>query len=340
MSRKKVIIFGSTGAIGTSLAEYLSNNHASWEIQAASRSPPSESSKNRLAQLNLPNVTMVQGDPEKKEEVLRLCQGCDIIYCCVGFHRYEAKYWGQHWPVVVDNLLSAIVSDKEKKTKLVFCDNIYAYGPGENISIHSERVPTSKSSKPGIRAMLHETFSNHMKEHPGTLTIIGAADFFGPHVTATSFLGDTCTGKIVVDEASPLAIGSCDKIHDFCYTPDFAKAMAVASVDDKAYNNFWIAPHSIHGKSLQDIGNMIADKAGRPSPVKFTVIKPFLVYMLSPFMTFMREMIEMLPFWKNDYSVDDTDFIKAFGMEATPMDQALQAYVGFFQTKKTETASK
>jgi hypothetical protein len=36
------------------------------------------------------------------------------------------------------------------------------------------------------------------------------------------------------------------------------------------------------------------------------------------------EIIEMMPFWKNDYSVDDTGMRKAFGLEPTPMDDALR----------------
>ena len=88
-------------------------------------------------------------------------------------------------------------------------------------------------------------------------------------------------------------------------------------------DHFWIAPHSIHGKTLQQIGDAIAVKAGRPAPVKFTVLGPCLVHVMSPFMGFMSEMREMLPMWTSDYTVDDTDFRKAFGVEATPEDEAL-----------------
>jgi len=61
-----------------------------------------------------------------------------------------------------------------------------------------------------------------------------------------------------------------------------------------------------------------------------------MVYMLSPFMSFMREMVEMLPFWVNDYTVDDSDFCKAFGAKATPMDESLDALVDFYKEKKAE----
>jgi hypothetical protein len=69
-------------------------------------------------------------------------------------------------------------------------------------------------SKPGVRATLRQTFSKHMKEHPGTLSIIGGADMFGPYITANSFMGDTMTGRIVATAegktATAVAIGSVD----------------------------------------------------------------------------------------------------------------------------------
>lgn len=325
---KNVVVFGSTGSIGTSLVEFLAKEHPNWTIQAVSRS----SKTSRVSELKLANVTMVQGNIEDSADVLRLCENCDIVYCCVGFSQYAVKYWAQHWPIVAENLLNATKSGNKK---LAFCDNIYAYGPGENISVHTSGVPVSLKSKPGIRALLHERFRQHMQDFPGTLTVIGAADFFGPHVTDLSFLGDTLTGKIVVDGQKPLAIGSCSRIHDFCYAPDFARAIAVASVDEAAYDRFWIAPNSIHGKTLQELGDAIAIKADKPSPVRFSVLGPVMVRLLGPFVSFLGEMREMLPFWTNDYTVDDSDFKKQFGIEATPMDEALDALVKFYQSRPT-----
>jgi len=66
-------------------------------------------------------------------------------------------------------------------------------------------------------------------------------------------------------------------------------------------------------------------------PPRVTVLNKFMVYLLSPFMPFMRETIEMLPNFVFDYVVDDTDFVRAFGIEATPYEQALKETVNFFR---------
>jgi nucleoside-diphosphate-sugar epimerase len=137
-----------------------------------------------------------------------------------------------------------------------------------------------------------------------------------------------------------LSIGSCEKIHDFCFAPDFAKALAIASVNEAAYDKFWICPHCIHGKTVREIANDIADLAydgakESHKPVSITVLKPWMVYTLSPVMGFMKEMVEMLDFWTEDYSVDDSDFCKTFGVEATAYDEALKALVDLYKAEKS-----
>jgi nucleoside-diphosphate-sugar epimerase len=335
-ANQKVVIFGSTGAIGTHLIEYLSKEYPNWEIHAVTRNADSSSRLKTMLPL-LPNVQMVVGDPFDKLSVLDLTKDCDIIVSCIGFHLYERKYWAQHWPLVVDNLLAATTTTApgSKTKKLVFCDNLYAYGnPGTPISTHTKLVEASLTSKPGIRATLRQTFSKHMKEHPGTLSIIGGADFFGPYVTANSFLGDTMTGKIVGTPqgktATAIAIGSADKIHNFCYVVDFAKALGIACVNDKALDKFWICPHAVKDKTLRQIAADIAKQAGKPTP-KMQVFSGWMVTMLSPFIGFMGEMTEMLVFWNKSYGIDDSEFMQVFNVQPTPYEKALDDYIQFYK---------
>lgn len=318
----KVIIFGSTGAVGRCLVEILAKQEPTWEIYAVTRSESTDKFKAYKM------VTVLKGDPNNKEETMTLSADKDIVYSCVGFSRYEAKYWAKHWPIVVDNLLAA--SSQKPNQKLVFCDNLYAYGATTNISTTSPIVPKSWKSKPGVRAHLREQFSQRMREKPSSIAVVGGADFFGPHVTNMSFLGDTFTKAIVQGKPAPICLGSCSAIHDFCYTPDFAWALYVASVEPKAAGRFWICPHAIHDKTLQEIATDVAALSGSKNG-NVTAYPGWSVRMLSPFMGFMREMVEMLPFWSKDYTVNDSEFCDMFGVSATPYEAALKAYIEMYQ---------
>lgn len=345
MTSKTVLIFGATGAVGTALAERLSAEQADWKIRAVSRKADGSS---RLDKMSLSNVTVVAGDPMDKDRVLELTKDVDVVVSCIGLHKYQAKYWNKHWPVIVDNLLAGTVQeDGDRRRRLVFCDNLYAYGAGHATAL-SPQTPTvtpSSRTKPQIRSQMRQTFQAHMQQHPGTLAVVGGSDFFGRHVTENSFLGDTMTGKIV-QGSTPLAIGSATVIHDFAYVPDFAHALAVACTDDRALDKFWICPHAIHQKTMtdiaQDIGRLAAGgrKEQQQQPVQVSVLPSFLVYLLSPFMEFMWEMIEMLPNWTKDYKVDDSDFIQTFGIQATPYEEALGELVAFYQEEKNNAEKK
>lgn len=318
---KKVIVFGSTGAIGRHLVDILSKEQPNWEIFAATRSTSTDKFD------GLSNVKVVQADPNNREQVLEVSKDKDIVYSCIGFARYEAKFWAKHWPIVVDNLLAASANGP----KLVFCDNLYAYGATTDISPTSPTVEPGTQTKPAIRAMLRQKLQERMTQNPSSITVVGGADFFGPYVTNVSFLGDTFTKAIVAGKPAPICIGSGSVVHDFAYAPDFSKALYVASIREEANGKFWVCPHAVRNKSLNQIATDIARLADSKNS-KVTVYPGWSVRLLSPFMGFMWEMIEMLPFWSNDYSVDDSGFCKTFGVEPTPYEEALTSYIEFYKS--------
>ena len=62
------------------------------------------------------------------------------------------------------------------------------------------------------------------------------------------------------------------------------------------------------------------------------VIPGWVVHMATTLDSFFKEMIEMLKFWNQDYTVDDSDFCKVFDVKPTPYNQALQEYVQFYHS--------
>lgn len=216
---KLVVVFGSTGTVGLTLVEIISEKHPSWDIVAISRS---SDIPERFS--NLSNVTMAIGDAYERSTTMKLCENANIVYCAIGLPCYEVKSWAKHWPTMVDNLLE---STSNASARLVFCDNLYAYGPGTDISPSTPPIEANLESKPAIRALLRQKFEARMKEDPSSIAVVGGADFFGPHATSKSFLGDFFWDALL-NGTNPLAIGSADVLHTYCYAPDFANALYVA----------------------------------------------------------------------------------------------------------------
>jgi nucleoside-diphosphate-sugar epimerase len=185
------------------------------------------------------------------------------------------------------------------------------------------------------------------------VTVVSTSDYFGPDAVENVFLGKTFTKRICQGQ-SPFAIGSAAVVHDFCFLPDLAKSLHVVSKHDKAYDNFWICPHSIKGKTLaelaadmdktvrsestpelddEDYQEEHGEKEEKPESPPFngvTVMPALMIRTLRPFNAYLREILDRIHCWRQDYRVDDSAIRAAFDLEATPYEEALQEYVAMY----------
>jgi nucleoside-diphosphate-sugar epimerase len=336
MTAKKVLVYGATGTIGTNLIQIISKKQPEWTVLAATRSGGAGS---YLAALNLKNVEMIQSDIENLEDARTLTTDVDLVFCCVGFLQYQVKYWATHWPVVVENLLQVTSSARP----LIFCDNIYAYGPTTNISTATKTVAPSLKSKPGIRATLRQSFENRMKSDPMSIAVVGGAEFFGPRNEGKTFLGDPFLGNMV-EGKKPMAMGSDTCKHDYCYAPDFAYALYLVAAETAidrdsetakpktSMGRFWICPHSVKNQTARELATRAHEILGTKDK-GVQVLPVSMIKVLGIFLSFMREMKEMMPFWTSDYTVDDSEFCSAFDVEATPIDTAFRETIDYYKNK-------
>ena len=75
-----------------------------------------------------------------------------------------------------------------------------------------------------------------------------------------------------------------------------------------------------------DLADIVSSKNN-----KVMVLPGWAVRMMAVVDSFMKEMVEMLPIWKDDYTVDDSEFCKVFNVQPTPYDVALKDYVEFYK---------
>ena len=92
---------------------------------------------------------------------------------------------------------------------------------------------------------------------------------------------------------------------------------------------FWICPHSIKGLSMSEIASKAYTMVDRKDK-GVQVLPVFMVSVMGCFLTFMREMKEMMPLWTNHYTVDDSAFCSTFSVQATPIDEALRETIEYY----------
>lgn len=289
-------ILGSTGVIGTELAKSLTQYTD--KIRLVSRNPKSVNSTDQLVIADLTNP----------EQVLNAVEGSDVVYLTAGL-QYKLNIWQTQWPIIMKNVISAC---KTHKAKLVFFDNVYAYGLVKGWMKEDTLVnPVSKKGE--VRAQIAQMIMNEVERGSLDAIIARAADFYGPN-TPLSFATVTVFQNLKRGKKAQWFIDA-NKKHSMTYTPDAGKATAILGNTSSAYNQIWHLPTDKNALTGKEFIELTA-KAFGVEP-RYTVLKKWMIQVVGTFIPVVKESIEMLYQNEHDYLFDSTKFEKAFNFTPT-----------------------
>lgn len=289
-------ILGSTGVIGTELAKSLTQYTD--KIRLVSRNPKSVNSTDQLVIADLTNP----------EQVLNAVERSDVVYLTAGL-QYKINIWQTQWPIIMKNVISAC---KTHKAKLVFFDNVYAYGLVKGWMKEDTLVnPVSKKGE--VRAQIAQMIMNEVERGSLDAIIARAADFYGPN-TPLSFATVTVFQNLKRGKKAQWFIDA-NKKHSMTYTPDAGKATAILGNTSSAYNQIWHLPTDKNALTGKEFIELTA-KAFGVEP-RYTVLKKWMIQVVGTFIPVVKESIEMLYQNEHDYLFESTKFEKAFNFTPT-----------------------
>lgn len=289
-------ILGSTGVIGTELAKSLTQYTD--KIRLVSRNPKSVNSTDQLVIADLTNP----------EQVLNAVERSDVVYLTAGL-QYKINIWQTQWPIIMKNVISAC---KTHKAKLVFFDNVYAYGLVKGWMKEDTLVnPVSKKGE--VRAQIAQMIMNEVERGSLDAMIARAADFYGPN-TPLSFATVTVFQNLKRGKKAQWFIDA-NKKHSMTYTPDAGKATAILGNSSSAYNQIWHLPTDKNALTGKEFIELTA-KAFGVEP-RYTVLKKWMIQVVGTFIPVVKESIEMLYQNEHDYLFESTKFEKAFNFTPT-----------------------
>lgn len=297
-------ILGANGVIGREVSRALSAHGA--RVRQVSRSPRKEN----------PDDEIVSGDLLDAEATAAAVAGSEVAYLVAGL-QYDAAVWEQQWPRIMRNAIDAC---KRHGTRLVFFDNVYAYGKVNGAM--TEETPFNPVSRKGeVRARIAETLLEEMRGGALQAAIVRAADFYGPGATlslthATVF-ERLRTGK------TPQWAGNPDAVHTFTYTPDAGAATALLGLSEDAWGQTWHLPTSPEEMTGREFVRIACELAGRP--FKLQVAPRWMLRLMGLFMPVLRENDEMMYQFDYDYRFDSSKFTAAFGMQPTSYQDGIAA---------------
>jgi len=299
-------ILGAGGIIATELAKSLPRYTE--QIRLVSRNP---------RKVN-PDDEIMPADLLNGEQVMKAVQGSEIVYLTAGLP-YNINIWQSQWPVIMGNVIAAC---SRHEAKLVFFDNVYAYGRVSGWM--TEDTPLRPSSRKGeVRKKIDDMIMDAVEGGSLKAIIAKAADFYGPH-TPLSFVNVMVFENFSKGKKAQWLVN--DKVkHSLTYTPDAGKATAILGNTENAYNQVWHLPtdrDSLTGKEF-------IEKTAREFGVKpgYMVLPRWLVQMAGLFNGIIRESVEMLYQNDSDYLFDSSKFEKAFNVTATTYGQGIRETV-------------
>lgn len=297
-----------TGPLGLAVARHLAGRGE--RVRAVSRSGLTD----------LPgDVEVFAANVAEDTEVKRACDGAAVVYHCA-----NPPY--PKWPELHPPLMESIIEGAAAaKAKLVFGDNLYAYGPV--VGPLTEELPSRASGPNGrVRAQIGEALMRAHEEGRIRATIGRGSDFFGPHARLST-VGDRVFARAIVGKPAQV-LGNPDAPHTVTYIEDFARALVTLGEREEALGQVWHVPNAETVTTRQFV-QLVFEAAGHPPRLR--AAPGWAIALAALFNPTLRAVKEQLYQSERPWVVDSTKFERAFDRGATPLPDSVAATVAWFQ---------
>jgi nucleoside-diphosphate-sugar epimerase len=306
------VVFGASGSIGSAVVHELAKRGK--RVRAV----------NRTGKADLPaSIEMIKGDASNLASVNQACQGAGVVYHCVNLP-YEQ--WSKGLPPMMDNFIEAAAA---ANAKLVFVDNLYAYGNVRGPM--TEDLPLLPSTRKGrTRSLLAYKLNEAEKKGKLHSMTVRASDFYGPGVL-NSIAAELVFNPMFAGKKA-MWLGSLDAPHSMSYVADVARGIVMLTEIDSAFGKVWFVPA---GEPLT--GRQFIELAFKEAglPLKMGVHTAAAMSMAGLFSSMVREETELLYQFEKPFIIDASKFMKQFpDFVPTPHPEAMKKSIQWFREHK------
>jgi len=305
------VVFGATGAIGSAVVGELVREGRS--VRAVSRSGRAPKGAQSEA-----------ADAADPAQAAAAAADASVVYHCAS---PPYTKWPELFPALTRSILGAA---EASGAKLVFADNLYAYGPVDGPL--REDLPANAGGRKGrVRVEMAAELLGAHRDGRVRVAIGRASDYYGPHGTG-SVAGETVFGRILARK-KPQWPGRLDQPHTFHFLPDIARGLLVLADHPEADGQVWHLP-AAEPLTAQQFFDMVAQAAGRPVPVHASVASPAVLAVAGMASPPLREMRETAYQFRAPFVIDASKFDTAFGrFEPTPHRDAVAQTVAWYRSR-------
>eukprot|EP00439_Symbiodinium_sp_Y106_P088940 s1_g1476.t1 len=311
-SQKTLLIIGATGGIGGEVAKSFARG--GWNVRALARKPKQAAKKFD----DLGVTDWRKGDALKEKDVLKAAQGVDAI-----FHGANPPGYQKWRERAVPMLANAIAAAKAENVRLLFPGNVYNFGPDAWPLLKEGSPQNPLTNKGAIRVEMEQ-----MLVDAGIRSLtVRAGDFFGAHAPG-SWLPNALVkpGKEIRSVVYP---GIHEKGHAWAFLPDLAETFRrLMEHEDRLEHNDTFHFRGHFFERGVEMARAIARVAGDES-MKIKKMPWGTIRLISPFVTMLRELLEMRYLWQETVELDNEKLVAFLGEEPhTPLEVALHQALG------------
>jgi nucleoside-diphosphate-sugar epimerase len=295
-------VLGGTGVIGReTIAALLADGRT---VTSVSRSGAAT-----------PGAAAIAADVRDASATLRALEGADVAHLTVGLP-YRTRDWQRDWPVILRNVINACLAHG---TRLVYFDNVYAYGKVDGPM--TESTPIRPSSRKGaLRAELLAVLDAAGRDRGLGYTVGRSADFYGPGAT-TSVFTTFAIDKVAAGRA-PAWMFDSTRPHSLTYTPDIGRGLAVLGTDERALGHSWHLPTAPALTGEEYLALLGGDR--KPTTMSMGTVRFGALFSGDA-----RESLEMAYQYTAPYVLDSSRFEGTFGLAATPYAEGVAASLAY-----------
>jgi nucleoside-diphosphate-sugar epimerase len=301
-----------TGAIGLALIDHLVADGR--RVRAV----------NRSGNAPVPDgVEVVGGDAADPAFTARVAADAAVVYQCLNppYHR-----WVRDFPPLQD---AAVTAARQHGVRYVSFENTYMYGDthGEPLT---ETTPYRAHTRKGkVRQAMAEQLAALHAAGDLDVATARASDYFGPHGTTQSPLGDLVIGAALRGRAARV-LGDPDQPHSYTFTTDAARTLAALGTRPDVSGEVFHVPNA-PARTTREIIEMIGDQLG--ATIRITTSPALVLRLLGLFNPTIGELPEMLYEFTQPFIVDSTKAQERLGLRPTPLEEAVAVTVDWFRSR-------
>ncbi|QBJ96481.1 NAD-dependent epimerase/dehydratase family protein [Rhodococcus sp. ABRD24] len=275
-----------------------------------------------------PRINRRRVDVSDPAALANALDGAAAVFHCIHGSKYDAATWERELPTAEQTVLAAA---QQIGAVVVFPESLYSYGRPDG-PMTEDNPRTATTGKLGVRARLLAARA----AHPTPTVSVVASDFFGPHVRH-AHAGERMV-PAVLNGKTIRVMGRADVAHSFTYVPDLAAAMITAAHHPALWNTVLHAP-TTPAMTQRQLVEAFAQAARVPAP-KVGTLPGWLLRTVGSVHRPTRELAETLYQFEAPFVMDSRRSENLLRLAPTPLEQAAEATVRWWQSESNTVAAR